>query len=698
MSRRLAWAALLCLAAGCSIEPYHLSSASTNDGGTTGGVDARPGGGDGAVGIDARPPTADDATADGLIPGCTPVPETCNNQDDDCDTVVDDGFDKQNDPRHCGGCNQPCNQLNSSGTCAAGQCSFTCLPGFHDLDDEPGCEYSCIPTAGGNEACDGLDNDCDDKIDEDFDLTDDVRNCGGCNHVCVALHATAVCVEGECDYDREFGCEAPYTDITDAILGCEYLCQVSPPEATESCDNIDNDCDGMVDEGAPGGGATCGSDVGECEVGVTACVAGHVICTDQKLPTAEICDGKDNNCNDEIDEGYDRVGDPRHCGPTCQLCQITNAIAKCIPGDAGTGECAIAVCLPGFVDRDGEVSTGCELACTVTGSEVCDGLDNDCDGMTDEELVPPTGLCVTSGACTGTVAVCGKGPIGCDQTTAWRCAYPAAAEKDLCGNLRPQETLCDDLDGDCDGHPDDNFANKGQLCGDDAIGICRSTGTFECKDDGTGTECVITTPGQTPAASDALCDGRDEDCDGDVDEEAVDDTIVVGSFRIDVYEASRPDATSSTAGVLEHRPCSEPNRLPWTNVTHERAETLCAAAGKRLCTEAEWQQACSAGTKFPYGNAYDDDACNGADRLAGPDDHVVPTGSLAACTGSRGTFDMSGNLKEWTSQALADGLFRIRGGAFDNVAPGLTCDFDFVAADGETYQFDNLGFRCCDAP
>jgi hypothetical protein len=72
------------------------------------------------------------------------------------------------------------------------------LPGFHDLDDAPGCEYSASPPPAASRLATGRQRPRQ-EIDEDFDLTDDVRNCGSCNHVCVAPHATAVCVEGDCD-------------------------------------------------------------------------------------------------------------------------------------------------------------------------------------------------------------------------------------------------------------------------------------------------------------------------------------------------------------------------------------------------------------------------------------------------------------------------------------------------------------------
>ena len=58
---------------------------------------------------------------------------------------------------------------------------------------------------------------------------------------------------------------------------------------------------------------------------------------------------------------------------------------------------------------------------------------------------------------------------------------------------------------------------------------------------------------------------------------------------------------------------------------------------------------------------------------------------------------MSGNVKEWTSDQLLPGpppAYEIRGGAYDNIAEGLTCQFDFVVDDADGLN-PNRGFRCC---
>ena len=57
----------------------------------------------------------------------------------------------------------------------------------------PGCEYACVRTAGGVEACDRIDNNCDGRVDEGFDLTSNPSHCGQCNRACSAPFSTTTC-------------------------------------------------------------------------------------------------------------------------------------------------------------------------------------------------------------------------------------------------------------------------------------------------------------------------------------------------------------------------------------------------------------------------------------------------------------------------------------------------------------------------
>ena len=93
--------------------------------------------------------------------------ERCNGLDDDCDEVVDEDFDLDNDIENCGNCGHACNFNNGSGACQGGHCVLTgCYGGFFDANQIPddGCE--CSPSVPPDEVCDGLDNDCNGTVDD----------------------------------------------------------------------------------------------------------------------------------------------------------------------------------------------------------------------------------------------------------------------------------------------------------------------------------------------------------------------------------------------------------------------------------------------------------------------------------------------------------------------------------------------------
>ncbi len=75
---------------------------------------------------------------------------------------------------------------------------------------------------------------------------------------------------------------------------------------------------------------------------------------------------------------------------------------------------------------------------------------------------------------------------------------------------------CNGQDDDCDGLTDEDFPLLGRPCDDGRIGRCRGTGTYQCRADGTGVQCVITNPGADPQPE--VCNGQDDDCNGQVDE------------------------------------------------------------------------------------------------------------------------------------------------------------------------------------
>ena len=488
-------------------------------------------------------------------------------------------------------------------------------------DGDAGDGGACVPT--GTEVCDDEDNDCDSNVDEGVlpevgdDCANQVGECAGGKKQCVAGAITCtknpspeVCdnkdndCNGAIDQGDPGGGAKCGTDKGECVAGtfhCNLVthvveCQgavgglVAPFGTPESCDGRDNDCDDNFDEGLGSLGSCPGTTgVGECEPGTLMCVGGGAVCVGDKGPAFEACDTLDNDCDGTSDEDTNKLTDPTNCGSCGFVCDLPNAFEGC----AG-GNCTVVACQTGFHDNNAQ--PGCEFGpCTIQGAEVCNGVNDDCNPATNENTLPaPPGLCLTVGACAGATA-------SCHAADGFRCDYGTDVSH-VNGIIEP-EAACDGIDNDCDGNIDEGQPNLGQACNDNGVGICRGFGTFQCDSldpDGPAV-CVITTPGQAMAAE--SCDGQDNDCNGVVDNGAEggdlpgqDWVLIPGSSpatEIMKYEASRPDATATTLGTNQAFACSKQTVQPWTNLTHPQAETACASIGARLCSEPEWQAMCS---------------------------------------------------------------------------------------------------------
>lgn len=358
--------------------------------------------------------------------------EACDGVDNNCNGTVDEGIDLAADETNCGQCGKVCDFFQATATCTSGTCGFNpttdCAPGFHDRDgvQANGCEYSCSNTNGGVEQCDLVDNDCDGVVDDGFDTQADAANCGRCGNVCQFPHTVPRCTAGVCGFNPATDCALGFVDVNGRqIDGCEYSCTITNA-GIEACDGVDNDCDGTVDDNAVGTNMMCSSTgvpVGACVAdGITVCSQGFLVCSGATSSSLETCDNVDQDCDGNVDDGVVRscyTGGPGtegigvcHGGseacmtgaftglcmgevtPGTETCNnrdddcdnnVDEALlggpltASCYSGTPGTE--GVGICMAGTKTCAAGAFGGCvgEVVDTV---DVCgDGIDSDCDGL-----------------------------------------------------------------------------------------------------------------------------------------------------------------------------------------------------------------------------------------------------------------------------------------------------------------------------
>ena len=464
------------------------------------------------------------------------APEACNRLDDDCDRASDEG-----NPGGGEDCTTDRPGLCAAGRTACEQGAIACVQ---------------IEQASVRELCNGIDDNCDGTTDE--------GNPGG---------------GGDCQTGQPGRCDAG----TDTCVGGRLTCVADEAADTEACNGEDDDCDGTPDEGNPGGGGACDTGLdGVCGVGVEGCVGGELDCVATRQPAAETCDGLDEDCDGQTDETFGDLGDactvgtgacardsvmvcaPDGLGTECDAAAGNDVPERCNAVDddcdgrvdedfAGLGEACevgLGVCArPGVLVCAGDaLGTACQGEAGPAAEEICNGQDDDCDGQTDETF--PT----VGDPCVDETGVCDlRGTLTCtDNGRGVRCAAdPRQAEPEVCNAF----------DDDCDGLIDETFPTVGQAC-ESGLGICARPGTTTCAAGGNGTTCdAVAGP-----AGVEVCNGADDDCDGFVDDGVVcpgPPSGSVNALRIAEFDEARcrdldgdgtPDnALGSLAGLFNQR-------------------------------------------------------------------------------------------------------------------------------------------------
>jgi MYXO-CTERM domain-containing protein len=197
----------------------------------------------------------------------------------------------------------------------------------------------------------------------------------------------------------------------------------------EVCNGIDDNCNGMTDEGTlPGVGEKCGNGLGTCSSGTFVCTNGKLVCNATGMPMAEVCNGIDDNCDGVIDNG--------NFPETGQKCVCNGLTQAQIDAPGSTCKAGRLVCR-------GTMGFQCE-GCVLPTPEVCDGKDNNCDGMIDTSAQCPSGFGCRDGQCS---LQCTGGEMPCPP--GYKCQNQFCVPQRCQGITCPTGERCDETSGQC---------------------------------------------------------------------------------------------------------------------------------------------------------------------------------------------------------------------------------------------------------
>ncbi len=356
-------------------------------------------------------------------------PRTCGT------ACVDLAVDRLN----CGSCGNAC---KSGEVCSGGTCQLQCGGTTPQL-----CNGGCVNAQANAQACGPTCANCEATTGKGsvcvngtctcsagaspktcatvcVDLTVDPQNCGDCGIVCGAdlFCSAGRCTRGCTPEETTCGRSCVVLDTNRENCGaCGYACAPGQVCAERTCRCPEGRlwCNtGCVDvQTDPGNCGACGTMCNAAQV----CLGGGCV---ERIPCgsrAEICNGQDDNCDNNRDETF--LGAPFHLGEAC-----TVGIGEC--KNTGIMQCAA-----------GGLSTACNVAALPPKSEECNDKDDDCDGIVDYELVDgrPQSVCVcndpalefaTAEPCNApgcTIPQCGLSEDGSQLTMNYQlgpCAYP----------------------------------------------------------------------------------------------------------------------------------------------------------------------------------------------------------------------------------------------------------------------------------
>jgi len=429
--------------------------------------------------------------------------EICNGLDDNCINGIDEFATCPITAYYCDDDSDSYLSSGVSGTCI----TFDCIPVGCSSSQGNDCNDSLSNVKpGALETCNLIDDNCDGQVDEGVETTY-YQDLDGDTYGNLGVIAE------ECSVPTGF--VADYTDCDDTKSSVK-------PGTTETCNLIDDNCDGVIDEGVKNtyyldSDSDTYGDSGETTLACSlpdGYIDNSVDCDDSnpnKNPAQnEVCNNVDDNCALGIDEGD-------VCPSTAYYCDtdFDGYLSSSISGTCDTFECIPDGCSSSQGDDCDDGTANVKPGAT----EVCNAIDDNCNDQVDEG-VKNTYYQDADQDSFGNVEVI---------IEACSAPYPYVTNSNDCDDtisvIHPDATeTCNLIDDNCDGQVDEGVENTYYLdSDDDSYGDASVTSLACSPPDGyvsDNTDCVDSNVNINPAQND-VCNDVDDNCVGGVDENDV---------------------------------------------------------------------------------------------------------------------------------------------------------------------------------